>query len=144
MKHQTLEELQSIADINPMAPALLMTREQRVERWVELLEMNPSRCLTALTGTEHLNSRLRDEARATGSPITVAFDDSLLRASGLKSDTYGEAKRFFELSDWQLHDIVCSCHAGATMRADWAAGRVRRLLGGSKVLAWLRSLMAHG
>ncbi|MCZ8547968.1 hypothetical protein OOJ09_27645 [Mesorhizobium qingshengii] len=144
MKHQTFDELQSIADINPMAPALLMTRVQRIERWAELLEMHPSRCLAALTGTEHLYSGIRDEARATGSPITVAFDDPVLRASGLKSDTYGEAKRFFELSDWQLHEIVCSCHAGATMRSDWAAGRVRGTLGGSKVLAWLKRLMAHG
>jgi hypothetical protein len=31
----------------------------------------------------------------------------LLRAAGLENDTYGEAKRFFELSDGQLHRIVC-------------------------------------
>jgi len=32
MKHQTLEELQSIADVNPIASVLLMTREQRIGR----------------------------------------------------------------------------------------------------------------
>jgi hypothetical protein len=53
--------------------------------------------------------------------------------------SYSEAKRFFELSDWQLHEIACSCHTGATMQAGWAAGGVvRGIVNGSKILAWLR------
>ncbi|WP_214477445.1 hypothetical protein [Mesorhizobium sp. dw_380] len=143
MKHQTLEELQSIADINPLAAALLRTKTQRIERWAELLERDPTRRLVSLTGTEHLHPSVRAEARAAGSPITVAFEDSLLRASGLKSDSYGEAKHFFELSDWELHEIVCSCQAGATMHARWAAGRVRRTINGNRILAWLKRHMAH-
>ncbi|TGR74211.1 hypothetical protein EN836_33420, partial [Mesorhizobium sp. M1C.F.Ca.ET.193.01.1.1] len=70
-------------------------------------------------------------------------DDPLLRAAGLRSDTYGEAKRFFELSDWQLHDVVCSCHTGATMQASWAAARVRRIIRGNPILCWLRSRFTH-
>ncbi|MDG4882721.1 hypothetical protein [Mesorhizobium sp. WSM4884] len=139
MKHQTLDELHSVAGISPFAPALLMTRAQRLERWAELLEQNPLRCLAALVGTEHLYPGVRAEARAAGSPLTVAFEDPLLRASGLQSDTYGEAKSFFQLSDWELHEIVCSCHAGATMQASWAAGRVRRIAVGNRIVAWLRS-----
>ncbi|TJX31685.1 MAG: hypothetical protein E5W21_30815, partial [Mesorhizobium sp.] len=68
----------------------------------------------------------RQAARADGSPISVALEDPLLKAAGLRNDTYGEALRFFELSDWQLHEIVCSCHVGATMQSKWAAARVRR------------------
>ena len=144
MKHQTLDQLQSVADISPLSPALLATRTQRIERWAELLDRNPTRSLVALTGTEHLHPSVRGEARAVGSAISVAFDDPLLRASGMQSDTYGEATRFFELSDWQLHEIVCSCHVGTTMQAGWAAGRVRRVLNGSKILAWLRKgFMPH-
>jgi hypothetical protein len=48
----------------------------------------------------------------------------------MSNDTYGEAKRFFELTDWQLHDIVCHCHYGAEMTARIAARRVRALVGG--------------
>ncbi|AZO12069.1 MULTISPECIES: hypothetical protein [unclassified Mesorhizobium] len=143
MKHQTLDQLQAVAEVNPLAPALLETRNQRLERWAQLLDQNPLRCLSALTGTEHLYPSVRQEARAPGSPITVAFDDPLLRASGLASDTYGEARRFFELSDWELHEVVCSCHAGSTMRASWAAARVRRIMGGNRLLAWLRSRFVH-
>ncbi|CCV05669.1 conserved hypothetical protein [Mesorhizobium metallidurans STM 2683] len=143
MKHQTLDELQSIAVVSPLSPAPLTTRTERIERWAELLERNPSRCLAALTGTEHLHPAIREEARAAGSAITVAFNDTLLRVSGLKSDSYGEAKRFFELTDWQLHEVVCSCHAGATMQAGWAAGRVRRIVNGNRILAWLRRHWGH-
>lgn len=143
MKHQTLHELRTVADVNPSADSAVMTRMQRIERWVELLERHPSRRLGALTETEYMHSRVREEARAAESPITVAFEDPLLRASGLQDDSYGEAKRFFKLSDWQLHEIVCSCHAGATMQAGWAAARVRRTIRGSKFLAWLRNVLAY-
>lgn len=75
--------------------------------------------------------------RGEGTAISVAFEDPVLRASGLKDDTYGEAKRFFELNDWQLHDIVCDCHVGSTMKARWAATRVRSAVSG-RFFAWLR------
>lgn len=143
MKHHTITELEPIADVNWSLPATLATRNQRIERWASVLDRNPARCLAALTETEHLHPAVRDEARAAGSALTIAFEDPMLRAAGLKSDTYGEAMRFFELSHWQLHDVVCSCHVGATMRADWAANRIRRMIGGGKFSAWLKALFVH-
>ncbi|MER8572020.1 hypothetical protein NKG99_09345 [Mesorhizobium sp. M1409] len=143
MKHQTLHELQTIADVKPTAQSVVMTKTQRIERWAELLERNPSRSLGALVGTEHLHPKVREEARTAGSAITVAFEDPLLRASGLQDDSYGEAKRFFQLGDWQLHEIVCSCHVGTTMQASWAAVRVRRTIRGSRFTAWLRTVLLH-
>jgi hypothetical protein len=143
MKHQTLDQLQTIAEVKPSARYPTMTRRQRIERWAELLEQNPQRCLGALTGTEYLTPEARAVARGAGSPITVAFEDPVLRTQGLKDDTYGEAKRFFEVSDWQLHDIVCHCHVGATMQARWAAARVRRTIDGNRFLGWLRAALAH-
>ena len=101
MKHQTLDQLHAIAEVQsePTRPAL--TRRQRLQRWVDLLERQPDRCLRALTGTEYQPASVRDTMRVAGSPITVAFEDPILRAEGLKDDTYGEAKRFFEMT--------CSC-----------------------------------
>ncbi|MBZ9735955.1 hypothetical protein LB534_15175 [Mesorhizobium sp. CA18] len=143
MKHQTSYELQSVAVVDRLGLIPLATRTQRIERWAELLDRNPLRCLSALTGTEYVDPEVREKVRADGSPLAVAFDDPLLRAAGLQSDTYGEAKRFFELSDWQLHDVVCSCHTGATMQASWAAARVRRIIKGNRIIAWLRSRLTH-
>ncbi|WP_214471177.1 hypothetical protein [Mesorhizobium sp. dw_380] len=138
MKYQTLDQLQAVAKVESSAAYSEMTRNQRIERWAELLEQNPERCLGALTGTEHLHPEARTMARGEGSALTIAFADPVLRASGLKDDTYGEAKRFFELSDWQLHNIVCDCHVGSTMRARWAAARVRATIRGNRFFAWLR------
>ena len=84
MKHQTLDQLHAIAEVqsDPTHPAL--TRSQRLERWADLLERQPDRCLRALTGTEYQPASVRDTMRSAGSPITVAFEDPILRTDGLK------------------------------------------------------------
>ncbi|UVK54527.1 hypothetical protein DBIPINDM_000943 [Mesorhizobium sp. AR02] len=143
MKHQTLDQLHAIAEVEPSAPYSTLTRNQRIERWAELLERHPERCLGTLTGTEYLDWEARDVARGDGSAISVAFEDPVFRTLGLKDDTYGEAKRFFEIADWQLHEIVCSCHVGATMRARWAATRVRAAISGNRIFGWLRRMIAR-
>ncbi|MFC3324320.1 hypothetical protein [Mesorhizobium cantuariense] len=144
MKHQTVDQLHAVADVHAEATYLVATRGERLERWARLLEQNPNRCLGALTGTEHQSVEMRERMHSAGSPITVAFEDPIFRALGLKADTYGEAKRFFELTDWQLHDIVCHCHVGATMPARWAASRVRAAMSGrSGFFAWLRGTFLH-
>ncbi|MCZ6758953.1 MAG: hypothetical protein O7D29_01050, partial [Gemmatimonadetes bacterium] len=48
-----------------------------------------------------------------------------LRAEGLQSDGYGDAIKFFELSDDDLHYIVCYCYHGPTMTPTEVARRVR-------------------
>jgi hypothetical protein len=143
MKHQTLDQLHAVAKIETSAAYSEMTRNQRIERWAELLEQHPERCLAAFTGTEYLHMEERASVRGDGSALAVAFDDPVLRACGLKDDTYGEARRFFKLSDWQLHEIVCDCHVGATMKAHWAAARVRTTLGGNGFFAWLRQRIMY-
>ncbi|MER9583208.1 hypothetical protein [Mesorhizobium sp. M0276] len=144
MKHQTVDQLNAVADVHAEATHLLATRGERLERWAQLLEQNPNRVLGALTGTEHQSVETRERMRSAGSPITIAFEDPVFRALGMKEDTYGEAKRFFELTDWQLHGIVCHCHVGATMTARWAASRVRAAMSGrSGFFAWLRGAFMH-
>jgi hypothetical protein len=69
--------------------------------------------------------------REDNSPLTVAFEDPVLRSAGLKDDTFGEAARFFELSDWELHTALCYCHFGPTVRASDVVGRVRSLQSGA-------------
>jgi hypothetical protein len=78
--------------------------------------------------------------RRDNSPFSVAFADPILRGEGLKNDTYGEAKRFFGLSDEELHHIVCYCHLGNSMRAGTAAGRVRAIV---SIASPSRGLMAR-
>jgi len=37
MKHQTLEQLHTVAKIQPLSTYPFMTRQQRIERWALLL-----------------------------------------------------------------------------------------------------------
>lgn len=126
MKHQTIEQLQALAEIRPDP---VLTRTERLQRWAELLESNPDRRLGTLSGTERTPAAVRQTMQVNGSPMTVAFEDPQLRLAGLVDDSYGEAKRFFELSDHQLHDIVCDCNFGSSVRAAYAARRVRAAIG---------------
>ncbi|WFP78152.1 hypothetical protein [Mesorhizobium sp. WSM4906] len=126
MRHQTLDQLHAVAEVRTAKP--VMSRTQRLERWAELLEREPSRLLTALTGTEYHAPAERNVMRGDGSPISVALEDPVLHDEGLKGDSYGEAKRFFQLTDYQLHEIVCYCHVGDVMQASRAALSVRAVL----------------
>ena len=123
MQHKTLEQLQQIDVVYPDQTRPAMTRKGRLERWAELLEREPGRRLGTLPGTEYQSEDMRETMRSIGSPLSVAFEDPVFRAEGLTSDTYGDAKRFFQLSDWQLHNIVCYCHHGVTMTAGTMATR---------------------
>ncbi|MGI0524950.1 hypothetical protein [Rhizobium giardinii] len=129
MKYQTRNQLQSVGDVHADMQRPTMTSRERLARWAELLEQTPDRSLGTLPETEFQLASTRDAMRSADTPITVAFQDEVLQADGLKDDTYGEAKRFFELTDWQLHRVVCSCHLGATVRAETAARHVREASG---------------
>ncbi|MBW9113947.1 hypothetical protein JNB88_09895 [Rhizobium cauense] len=129
MKHQTLEQLQHIADIDQEYPHRVMSRSERLERWVELLDRAPHRRLATLYQTEHQPTAVLALLRSDNSPISVAFEDPIMRAAGLENDTYGQAKKFFGLSDGELHNVLCYCHFGATVSAATAAHYVRGVLG---------------
>jgi hypothetical protein len=58
-------------------------------------------------------------------------EDPVLRSAGLTNDTFGEVARFFGLSHWQFHEVVCDCHFGETVASEAVAARVRRLSGQS-------------
>ncbi len=143
MKHRALSQLQSVAEVDQDYPRPVMTRNERLERWVELLEQNPDRRLSTLNQTEYRPARERAGMRSDDSPITVAFQDPILRAAGLENDSYGEAKQFFELTDHQLHRVICYCHFGATVSAGTAAYHIRKALGGRArgIFARLRDIL---
>lgn len=126
MQHQKIDQIKAVAAVD-LSPVVL-TRAERIERWAELLERQPEQRITTLHGTEWQPVTKRAEMRCDGSALTVAFADPVLKAAGLRNDTYGEAKRFFEVSDWELHEVVCDCHMGGTMSAENVARRVRGVL----------------
>jgi len=126
MEHKTLDEIRDVADIQPSwLGSRPLTKCERLERWAEVLERQGGRRLKTLFEIEYLSRAERAALRANDSPLSVAFDDARLRAAGLAGDTVGDAVAFFEVSEMELHNILCFCHHGDTMSADAAAACVR-------------------
>jgi hypothetical protein len=123
MEHKTLAELERTAETTPIP----QTRTERLERWAAALAKLGSARLNSLLRTEYVAPEALAAVRAENSPLSVAADDPALRVAGLRNDTFGEAMRFFELSEHELHRIVCYCHYGETMSAEEAAHRVRAM-----------------
>ena len=118
MERVTLDQLSTKANISPNLPkAGFLSRQQRLQRWSELLAREPDRLLNTFPQTEYMDAQVRDSMRSADSALTVAFEDPVLREAGLTDDSYGTAMRFFELSDRHMHWILCYCHHGMSVRA---------------------------
>ncbi|MBM1170008.1 hypothetical protein [Microvirga arabica] len=104
-----------------------LTSKARLELWAERLDREPQRCLSTLGEIELASPSERPCMRSDNSPLTVAFEDPVLRAIGLKSDNFGDAVSFFDLTEGDAHYILCSCMNGSTMTAAQAAQRVRSI-----------------
>jgi hypothetical protein len=122
-------ELKILAELERTAETTTIprTRTERLQRWAAALAKLGSARLSSLLRTEYVAPEALAQVRAENSPLSVAAEDPVLRIAGLNNDTFGEAMRFFELSDHELHRIVCYCHYGETMSAEEAAHRVRAM-----------------
>jgi len=129
MQQKPLSEIRAIADVEP-AQSRSLTRRERLERWADLLDREPSRQLKTLHEIELQPRSKRGEMRADGSPLSVAYADPVLRTEGLASDKLGDAIAFFELSDGQVHRLLCSCMYGVRMEAGTAARQIRKMARG--------------
>lgn len=126
MEYRKVEELREVADLSA-AVRQPMSRKDRLMRWAELLEREPERRLRTLGDIELKAPADRPALRAPDSPLTVAFDDPLLRAEGLQSDRLGDGMSFFTLSEDEAHRLMCSCVNGWSMASGKVARNVRRI-----------------
>src|SRR5215208_1888343 len=82
MEHKPRVDLQAIADLSPVESRAPMSRDERLARWVEVLERDPKRILRPLHGIEFRKPEERRAIRADNSPLTVAYEDPVLRSEG--------------------------------------------------------------
>src|SRR3954452_4393663 len=127
MKHTPVSEISRVADVHVVPPRPPLTRVERLERWAEALEREPDRVLTSLEEIEWKAEDDRGAMRTECSPVTVAYEDPVLRADGLASDRLGDAATLFRLTDAEAHFALCSCLYGQSMQAGVAARRVRMI-----------------
>src|SRR3712207_2161666 len=98
MEHKPFAEVSRVADVRSDPPKPAMTRRERLERWAQVLEREPTRLLQSLDEIEWKPKAEQRNIRADDSPLTVAFEDPVLRVEGLASDRFGDASDFFALS----------------------------------------------
>lgn len=127
MEHKPLDDIMRVARAVPVetqVPRRPMSRRERLERWAEVLEAHggPVRPLMHI---EYLTEEERMRLRGECTPLTVAFNDPVLRQEGLAGDRYGDALTFFQVSEYEAHHMLCDCHYGGTMTATGVAARVR-------------------
>jgi hypothetical protein len=139
MEHKPLDQLRSVADVRTDKPARSLSRQERIDRWIELLEREPTRRLNALDEIEYKPAAERALVRADNSPISVALADPVLRTEGLEGDRLGDALKFFEISEHQAHHALCSCLGGRTMDSAAFAQRIRGATTGFRSMsgAWV-------
>ncbi len=140
MKYIPIQQLEKFANVG-LAGAWghTLSRRARLERWAKILERLPNRRLNALPDIEWMPRADSAQLRVDDSPLTVAYEDSVLREAGLKSDRFGDALTFFQLSERRAHAILCSCNWGGTVQADAVAQAVRTA---ASVGALMRSSVA--
>lgn len=123
MKHVSPTDIQSTA--SPQAPPPpRMTRRERLERWADILEKK-SGPIAALRQIEYLSNDMRRAYRDPNSPLTVAYEDPILRDDGLGGDTLGEVSDYFEMTNEDTHRLLCDCHYNGTMTGPGLAARLR-------------------
>jgi len=127
MEYKSVEQLRDVAEVR-VAERRTMTRRERLERWAELLERDPSRRLRSLGEIETKAPAERLLMRSPDSPLTIAFEDKVLREQGLASDRLGDAMKFFEMSEDDAHRLLCSCMNGWSMSAGKVARGVHRIV----------------
>jgi hypothetical protein len=134
MEFKRPDQLRRLADISTEVPKT-MTRRERLARWHGLLAREPDRMLKTLEEIEFRPKAERALMRSDNSPLTVAYQDPVLREEGLKSDRLGDAMAFFDITEHQAHRVVCSCLNGRTMTGGQAAQRVRSVMNGTNEIA---------
>jgi hypothetical protein len=126
MEHKSVEVLRGLAEVRFEPPAPL-SRKERLEAWAKALDRQGAAPVRLFHQLEFMPRAEWGPLRVEGSPLTIAFNDPLLRAQGLQSDRLGDALAFFDLSEREAHRLLCSCMHGAAMTASRAAGLVRQL-----------------
>ncbi|MCW1432441.1 hypothetical protein [Novosphingobium sp. JCM 18896] len=84
----------------------LLTRDERLARWAELLAREPDEIFQLLP-PKWIHSRLGfDDVSIEDTPLEIAWRDPIFRVDGLAKSTVQELREYFELSDRELDRIV--------------------------------------
>lgn len=84
MEFASRDQIGGVAELHEAGRGL-QTRAERLARWAEVLKRDPDRTLRSLGEIEFVPEEEREALRVDGSPLTVAFEDPLLRVAVLRA-----------------------------------------------------------
>lgn len=143
MEQRSVESLRGIAEVH-FAPPAPLDRAQRLELWAKALERQGAAPVRLFHQLEFMPRSEWGPLRVEDSPLTVAFNDPVLRAAGLQSDRLGDAMAFFDLGERDTHRMLCSCMHGAAMSGSRAGMIVRQIANPAPQLAIRAAAFAIG
>jgi hypothetical protein len=132
METKTHEELAAMA---VPSPALPTTSAEKLWRWACLLFAPGAEPVRLMDRLEYLSNGELALYHRAGSALAFAANDPVLRETGLRNDTAGEAMRFFGLTRHELHELACTCHQADSMTAAEFGRRVAILANWKEGLA---------
>ncbi len=139
MKHEGVDQLQSVARVASYGPREMLTRRERLERWAVLLERRPNTMFAPFPEDHGEVFDARSRLRYQASPIEIAYADPLLRAQGLAGDNLGDGIAFFGLTEddalYVLDDARLDGQSIARRLRNVAAKRDRTLMKAGLVTA---------
>ena len=126
MEHKPISGLSDIAGLVPETQKKSLTRRERVERWIEVLNRDPGRALKTLQAIEHKPRDARRASRVDDFYLSVAFDGPILRADHLHGRTPRRMSATTLSFRMEAHRACCSCSYGESMNGrSGQAGRLR-------------------
>lgn len=118
----------------PKPEIKVLSRKEKLELWATIIEdygieekkkynLRGPAGVRMFHGIEHMERpRLRSQER-DDTPTALAFGNPTLREAGLAGAAIGHAMDFFDLTENEVHTIMCDCaHSSAT---DEVAKRIR-------------------
>jgi len=133
VRHTTFDELKPVASVTPIPTGFYRRelRRRRLERLALLLEEHQD-LIRLFSQIEYMAYSKLCSLRSDNSPLSIAFADPILRSQGLKSDEFGDAVKFFDITRREAHHLLCDCHydgawpssEAIAARARWLANRI--------------------
>jgi hypothetical protein len=103
----------------------VMTRREKLLRFAEIVRSHRDRPFGLYHNLEGYHPEQLNSMGLGGSAFAAAAADPILRDAGADLHTVGDAQRFFELSQHELHEFSCDC--GGAIDGNDMANRIESI-----------------
>ena len=109
----------------------VMTRRAKLMRFAEIVR-SKRQAFVLYHNLENYHPQQLKGIGIRGSAFEAAAADPILRDAGLTGNSVADAQRFFELSQYELHEFSCNC--GGPISNNDMADRIESIAGPAPVV----------